>query len=355
MIPALRAAAAPMTALVLIAAFAVFCLAGFLGTRVNGEASAFFRSPAVLCSAVLAALVLVHSLWLQLRRLRGLSLTPDAPSLMVKRCGALSLHAGLFLLIAAGLWAYAFEVRGFLQLMEGETFSGGEPELLLVEKGRLAGPFNAPFRLTLNSLAHDYWENGEPRDFASLLLVEDAAGAREKRLALNSPLNLSGVSVFQSPHYGYSVTIGLKRPASKEVYTHFLLDRQKSPGRPAAGGSDLPTTDYQVSLRLRPDLGGGSFFLKDPAVDATVSEHGAVVYEGPLPAGKSVRFSGGELRVADLRYWSGLSLSRGRAAWAAYLGFALCIIGAALIYAWPDRASPGGDRPLPLPEAAYGG
>ena len=156
-----------------------------------------------------------------------------------QRWGALLLHAGLLLLIAAGLWAYAFEVRGFLQLMEGETFSGSEPELLLVEKGRLAGSFNAPFCLTLKNLAHDYWENGEPRDFASLLLVEDKDGAREERLAINSPLYLSGFSVFQSPHYGYSVTVGFS-PAGKEVFTHFLLDRPEKPGPPATGGSDFP-------------------------------------------------------------------------------------------------------------------
>lgn len=324
-----------------MAVFFILCVAGFLDIRTTGAASAFFGSSVVLAAAGLAALVLAYSLWLQLRRLRAMPFLPQS-------LGALALHTGLLLLIAAGLWAYAFEVRGFLQLMEGETFSGGEPELLQVEKGRLAGPFNAPFRLTLNSLAHDYWENGEPRDFASLLTVEDKAGTRQERLAFNSPLNLSGFSVFQSPHYGYSVTVGLKRPAGEEVFTHFLLDRPVKQGLPAAGGSDFPTTDYQVALRLRPDLGGGSFFLKDPAVEATVSERGAVVYKGPLPAGKSVRFGGGELRLADLRYWSGISFSRGRAAWAAYLGFTLCIVGAALIYALPRGRSPA-------PEAAYAG
>ena len=324
-----------------MAVFAILCVADFLGIRTTGAASAFFSSSVVLAAAGLAALVLAYSLWLQLRRLRALPFLPQS-------YGALALHAGLLLLIAAGLWAYAFEVRGFLQLMEGETFSGGESELLQVEKGRLAGSFNAPFRLTLNSLSHDYWENGAPRDFASLLLVEDSDGVREERLELNSPLRLSGVSVFQSPHYGYSVTVGLKRKANKEIFTHFLLDRPKSQGRPAVGGSDFPTTDYQVSLRLKPDLGGGSFFLRDPAVEAIVSERGAVVYKGSLPAGKSVNFSGGELRVAGLRYWSGISLSRGRAAWIAYLGFTLCILGAVLIYARP-RGLP------PTREAAYAG
>ncbi len=334
-----RATASPRTVLSLMAAFTVLCIAGFLGGRANGESSAFFGSPVFLIAAVAAALVLVYSLCLQVRSLRSLYLNRHSSSLILQRCGALTLHTGLLLIISAGLWAYAFEVRGFLQLMEGEIFSGGESELLLVEKGRLAGSFNAPFRLTLNSLAHDYWENGSPRDFASLLLVEDGDGAREERLALNSPLTLSGVSVFQSPHYGYSVTVGLKRPAGEEVFTHFLLDRPQRQGRPAVGGSDFPTTAYQVKLSLKPDLGGGSFFLKDPAVEAAVSERGAVVYKGPLPAGKSVRFGGGELRLADLRYWSGISLSRGRAAWTAYLGFFLCVLGAALIYARPRGAA----------------
>jgi len=347
-IAALRAAAAPRTAMVLMAAFAIFCLAGFLGTRANGEASAFFGSPVFLIAAIAAALVLVYSLWLQARRLWALSLNPQTSTGLLQRYGALSLHAGLLLLISAGLWAYAFEVRGFLQLMEGETFSGAESELLLVEKGRLAGYFKAPFRLTLDSLAQEYWANGEPRDFASLLRVEDEAGARPARLAFNSPLTLSGVSVFQSPHYGYSVTVGLKRPAGEEVFTHFLLDRPQRQGRPAVGGSDFPTTAYQVKLSLKPDLGGGSFFLKDPAVEATVSERGAVVYKGPLPVGKSVRFGGGELRLAGLRYWSGISISRGRAAWPAYLGFFLCVLGAALIYARPRGAAFS-------TEAAYGG
>ena len=291
-------------------------------------------------------MVLTYSISLQARRLHALSFGSKFSGLL-QRCGVLILHTGLLLLILAGLWAYAFEVRGFLQLMEGETFSGAEPELLQVEKGRFAGSFNAPFRLTLNSLSHDYWANGEPRDFASMLLVEDSDGARQERLAFNSPLRLSGFSVFQSPHYGYSVTVGLKRPASEEIYTHFLLDRPGSPKHPAVGGSDFPTTAYQVNLSLKPDLAGGSFFLKDPSVEATVTESGKVVYKGPLSASAGVRFSGGELRLADLRYWSGISLSRGRAAWLAYLGFALCVLGAVLIYARPRGA-------LAAPEAVYG-
>lgn len=328
----------------LMAGFAVFFAAGFLGTRENGEASALFGSPVFLAAAVLAALVLVCSLWLQARRLRA----PRSRAGGLQRCGALALHTGLLLLILAGLWAYAFEARGFLQLMEGETFSGSEPELLLVEKGRLAGSFNAPFRLTLKSLDHDYWANGEPRDFSSQLLVEDAAGPRPERVSFNSPLKLSGVSIFQSPHYGYSVTVGLKRKAGEELFTHFLLDRPASPELPAAGGSDFPTTSYQVDLRLKPDTSGGSFFLKDPSVEAIVTESGKVVYKGPLPVAASVRFGGGELRLADLGYWSGISLSRGRAAWLAYLGFALCVLGAALIYALPRGA-------VSPPEVAYGG
>ncbi len=315
--------------MVLIAAFVAFCVNGFFHGRESGAASAFFGSPVVLIAAGLAALALAYSLRLQLRRLFLL------PGNYPPRCGAIALHAGLLLLILAGLLAYAFEVRGFLQLMEGETFSGAEQELLTVEKGRLAGSFNTPFRLTLNSLSHDYWANGEPRDFASLLHVEDGDGAREERLAFNSPLRLSGISVFQSPHYGYSVTVGLKRRVGEEVFTHFLLDRPASSKRPATGGSDFPTTAYQVNLSLRPDAAGGSFFLKDPLVEATVTESGKVVYKGPLSAASGVRFSGGELRLADLRYWSGISLSRGRAAWLAYFGFALCVLGAALLYARP--------------------
>lgn len=348
MIRILRAAAAPRTAMVLMAAFAAFCVSGFLVNRENGVSPSFFGSPLVLSASGLAALVLVYSLWLQSRRLLRSSLKPDSPGGVLPRCGALILHTGLLMLILAGLWAYAFEARGFLQLMEGETFSGSEPELLQVEKGRLAGSFNAPFRLTLNSLAHDYWANGEPRDFASLLLVEDSDGAREERLAFNSPLNLSGISVFQSPHYGYSVTVGLKRPAGEEVFTHFLLDRPGSAKLPATGGSDFPTTAFQVNLSLKPDPAGGSFFLKDPLVEAVVTEGGIVAYKGPLSAAAGTRFSGGELRLADLRYWSGISLSRGRAAWIAYLGFALCILGAALIYARPRGAASA-------TEVAYGG
>ena len=43
----------------------------------------------------------------------------------------------------------------------------------------------------------------------------------------------------------------------------------------------------------------------------------AVVYEGALPTGKSVRFSGGELRVPISGTGAGSRCPRGRAAWAA--------------------------------------
>ncbi|MDA8244858.1 MAG: cytochrome c biogenesis protein ResB [Elusimicrobia bacterium] len=254
------------------------------------------------------------------------------------RWGSPVFHLGLLLVIVAAFLTFAFQQRGFVQLIEGEVFDGAAADFLTVNNGPLAGRFLVPFSLRMNKLEQAYWGNGQPRDFGSRVdFLEESGRPAPALISVNNPFRRRGVTVYQSPYYGYSVSLALKRPAGAETLTHFLLDRAAVPSRPAVGGADFPGTGYLFWLEFLPDAAGRSFFVKDPVLKARVTEGGRVVFDGPVPMDGTVRVGADSLRVAAVRGWSGLVFVRDRWQGLAYAGLGLCVLGAALMFLLPYR------------------
>lgn len=349
-----RLAVSPRTSLACIGAVAAAALAGFFFPRAR-----VYESPWFLVLALSAAVLLAHSIRLQARSAargpRGGTLedgeaaiagvlaergyapaavhaTPGGRVLFFEkgragRWGSAAFHAGILLAIAAGASIYAGSQRAFVQLMEGETFRGGEPELAMLRKGPLAGEWTAPFGLRLERFHDESWEDGTPKSYESLLTIVRDGGESRGTASPNHPLSAGGVDVYQSNRYGHAVTLALRSGRERPVVANFLLDQASRPGRPAVGASDFPTRDWWVRLRLRPDR----------VLEASVVGGGRELYHGPLALGESVTVGRDRLEWLDLRRWSGLILARQPGLGLAYLGFALCVGGGALLVFFPHR------------------
>lgn len=358
----LRLAASPRTSLACIGAAAAAALAGFFLPSAQVYSSPWFLSLALLSAGLLA-----HSVRLQLRAAArrprpagAVRLDEDEASVAgvlvelgyapaarrgtagervlffekgrAGRWGSAVFHAGLLLAIAAGLWVYAASQRAFLQLMEGETFRGGERELAILHKGPLAGRWSAPFGLRLERFRDESWEDGAPKSYESVLTILQDGRETVGTAAPNRPLSAAGVDVYQSNHYGYVVSLALRRGAEHPVVANFLLDQPPRPGRPAVGGSDFPRRDWWIDLRLQAGRGESA-----PALEASVVGDGRELYRGPLALGGGAVVGGERLTWVGLRRWSGLILARQPGARLAYLAFALSVAGGALMVLFPHR------------------
>ena len=247
--------------------------------------------------------------------------------------GSVVFHAGLLIIIIAALYVLAFQKKGFIQLIETDTFQGGPEEWRTMNLGVLARDFHPDFQLRLNKFIPEYWENNTIRNLGSNLIINDnKGGSRELPLSLLNPIEVDGVKIHQSLYYGYSVGLSLVREGKETSPVHFLLDAPNGPGKPFTGGGGFPDTGYIMDMKFYPDLAAHSLYAVFPGVELTVTEKGRQLFKGMLLLNQGVQFGKDTLTFAKIHYWSGLSLTSNHATPLIYFGFALSTLGAFMIF-----------------------
>lgn len=248
------------------------------------------------------------------------------------RFGGAILHAGFLCVIVAALYNLAFHQRGFIQLMETETFSGRNIDWLESNRGLLAKEFNTGFQVHLKRFVPSYWENDKVKSLESELNIIDETGVKDEVLSVSSPVQHKHVTLYQSTHYGYALTFVLTLQSGQPVATHFLLDAPKQRNKPFFGKADFPTTDYMLNMKFYPNLTETSFYLAFPGVDVTITEKDNILFKGMVPFGQQVSFDGNTLNFAQIHYWSGISFVKSSGLTLLSIGFIISSIGAFLIY-----------------------
>ncbi|MHB8830401.1 MAG: cytochrome c biogenesis protein ResB, partial [Syntrophales bacterium] len=172
-------------------------------------------------------------------------------------------HVGLLLLILASLLSFAFQKWGFVQLIEGDTFSGQEANFLTLDKGIFAGEFNVKAEVSLASFRHIYWDTGELKELASEVVIHrPEAPLRKVTITKATPQFIKDVRLYQSGHFGYAVKIELLK--ERQVIPGYYLLDMLARGKPLTGRSDFPMTGYDVDLKLYPDMKGRGIYSVDP-------------------------------------------------------------------------------------------
>ncbi len=261
-------------------------------------------------------------------------------SLPARDWGVLLLHLGLLFLTAAGAANFLFLQRGYLQLMEGEVFSGRAGEFAATENGLLAPPLQTDIKIRLDRLEAAYLDTGQLRRLSSRLSLFHAGepGAAAATVAVNAPLTLDGLRVHQSFDHGYVLTLALQDRYTATTRTFFLLDTPARPGQPARASVTFPASDYRLDLQFFPDITGNSLSPEHPLLSVRVFRGRTVVFTGLLLPGQQAPIeASGRVRLwfEDVSRWSGLILQRQPDRWPAYLGFALCVTAGFLLYAAP--------------------
>ncbi len=256
----------------------------------------------------------------------------------INRWGGVIFHSGLFLIIIAALVGLAFQKRGFVQVMEGEVFSGMHEDFLVKDLGALQQRFDVGFKTRLYKFNHEYWETGQIKDISSSVnIIDKDVKTKEKTINVNSPLKYNGINIYQSFDYGYALTFVLKRPDGSETVTHFLLDRPDRRTKPFVGSTDFPQTPYIFRMKFYPDISMNSYYLGRPILYLEVFTGNNMIFKGLVIPGDMMDIEGNKVKFEDVRHWSGLIYVKGVDMSIAYIGFFISCIGASIIFLLPYK------------------
>jgi cytochrome c biogenesis protein ResB len=256
------------------------------------------------------------------------------------RWGSTVLHTGIFLVILSAFFTFAFQKRGFVQIIKGDTFSGNQSDFLVKDLGVFAEDFSLDFTTRLSLLNHKYHESNEIKNLESIIFIDDKKGnGRREVIGPNEPLNFKGAKIYQSYNYGYTLSFMLKKTDGQEIITHFNLDMTKKKDKPLIGKSAFPTVPYIFEMKFLPDLKGTSFFITKPIVYLTISEMITrdMMFNGLLLPKHSIKIKDDILSFIGITEWSGLIFTQNPSMHLSYFGFALIIIGVIVMFGFPYK------------------
>lgn len=259
----------------------------------------------------------------------------------LSRLGVYIVHASIILIMAGAIIGLVWGMRGGVRIGEGDTldfFWLRNPK----EKVQL------PFAVRVDDFSVSFYPTGQPKEFKSIVsIIEDGRVVQTTPVLVNSPLSYGGYRFYQSDY----TPIGLRavsltvEPRAGGKKTELVMPGFNQPV-PLPGGGTVSVARYEEDLlgHLGPALmvhvdgaegGHADFWLleRDPNFD---------------------RGRGGELVFTpklDIRYASGLEVSRDPGVWVVWGGCTLMVMGFLVAFFMSHRrlwlrAAPKGNKTL---------
>ena len=254
--------------------------------------------------------------------------------------GSTVLHTGIFLVILSAFFVFAFQKRGFVQVIRGETFSGRQADFLVVDLGFFSDTFSTDFSTSLLLLNHEYHDNDKVKKLQSIVTVYDNEEmSRRAVISPSEPLDFKGTRIYQSYNYGYTLSFMINKHDGKEVGAHFNLDMTEKKEKPLVGKTDFPTTPYIFEIKFHPDIQNKSLHITKPIVHLKISDMITrdTLFKGLLLPKQSVHVNDDSVSFIGIREWSGLIFTHNPGMSLSYPGFALIIIGAVVMFGFPYK------------------
>lgn len=239
--------------------------------------------------------------------------------------GSALFHLGLIVLVLAGLARLLLGADAGVELYEGETLRPDPSAFEAQWPGLAASPVAFRSPVTLRELA--------PRRYASLRLerlradlqIGDGAAGRRARVEVNDPLDLDGARLYVTQDYGvaalYEIVGG---PAAGR---HASLLRQYADGEFVK--AEVLPEGWTVRARCEPGAGD----RRPRAAEVRVLRRGGLLASGTLAPGDALALpDGGRLVLNDLRWWARFDGARDPSAVPAYVGLAVVVLGAILVF-----------------------
>lgn len=310
------------TAVVFLMVLAVFMVLGTLIPQGLPESEYLERYPMALAKAILLfGLYDVYRCWWFVAALLLLAVNLfmcllyrilRSPSKKTHRSiGLYLVHLGLLGIVLGGLLTAFLGFRGYLEVEEG---SGTD----LVRAGKLK--FRLPFEVYCERFEVEFWPNGTPKDFVSHLTLKrgNETLLEGAKVRVNHPITFQGFTFYQSS-YGIS-----QRVRFQVDYKGMTFERSLSKGEflPLTEGLSLGVMKLLGNPDETPHGAYVVLFGKGPPKGIWIIKEGKKEVEG-----LKLNFKGGELR-----YWTGLQVSRDPGAKVVFAGGVLTLVGLFSLY-----------------------
>lgn len=234
-------------------------------------------------------------------------------------------HLGLLLIVLAGFARAGLGRDAVTDLLEGEPLPAGAP--FAAEWGTaFSRGFALPETIRIERLTPAFHASGLTRELEAELRVGEGEAARTTPLAMNAPVDLGPQRLFLTTTHGPAAMLQIARPTGVERNA-VLIPATERPGVYEAvtrlgGGVELRTRATMTPERPRPT-----------ALQVRAVRDGTLLWVGALKPGQRVDLPGGPaIALEALPLWVQVRGNRDHLMWLAYLGFALVVLGATLMY-----------------------
>ncbi len=250
-------------------------------------------------------------------------------------------HLGLLLIVIAGLARAGLGRDAVTDLLEGEPLPAGSA--FAAEWGTaFSRDFALPESIRIERLTPTFHPSGRTSELQAELRIGDGDGARSSPLAMNTPVDLGPQRLFLTTTHGPAAMLHLARPSGVERNA-VLLAATERPGVYEAvtrlgDGVELRARATMTPERPRPT-----------ALQVRAVRDGTLLWVGVLRPGERVSLPGGfGVALEALPLWVQVRGNRDHLMWLAYVGFALVVLGASLMFGLVQidtliRVSPGPD------------
>lgn len=189
----------------------------------------------------------------------GATLDVAAEKGYLRELGSIAFHLSILVLLVGLAYGKGLGFRGQALVVEGRehTFLNTVINYNVFEPGRYYSAADLPpFELALDDFSNAFHPNGAPAAFASRLTAVGQDGdVQHQRVAVNRPLTVDGVRVFQSD-YGYAPVLRVTGPDG-EVLWDSPRELLRNPATEISTGALKLTS-------LRPQLGLDLTFFTSP-------------------------------------------------------------------------------------------
>ncbi len=245
--------------------------------------------------------------------------------------GSPLLHVGLLLVIVAGVLRALFAVDAAVDLIEAETLPPTAEAWAAQWPGVLARPFRLARPVTLDAVRATRYEAGALRDLTVRLSIERGNGVEQEEIGINRELRAPGGRLFLGRDFGPAALLEWRENDRVLARDAVLL---ASRGKGTYEAASFGPGGVRVFLRAEVDRAGNRPRDLEVRVVRVVGEGGfPLLFTGLVPAGGEVSLPGGQvLTLHGVPFWARLRGSRDPALGLAYLGFALVMVGAAIVF-----------------------
>ncbi len=263
---------------------------------------------------------------------------PDSTSTVSQVRGALGLfgltlfHIGLAVIVLAGFWRGAMDFSDYIELSEGEVFSG-QPHKF---QRRQAPPelFDAILRLDRAEIeVRDGKYMGEFRGHFSY--KQGDGPVKETTVVSNHPLRLGDFELYPKQSFGHSAWFERLMPdgSFSVLYVHFTVER-KEWDKPWTGKKEqmIPFNDIPLyySMALSNTI--------PPTFDLKVNQSDQVIFEGILRPGEVADLGSHKLLFRGMVPWMTFNLALDKGVAPIFTGFIITLLGFLLhLLVWPRR------------------